>query len=119
MGKQKTSFTLRFGDQRLRNLLQFIAERRGVSMNRLIESYVAREAQLDAVALEAELTSVVSKLKSYQDKGWSSADIESEAQAEATFDEPLKARRVTRQEFLQQSLDPHGVRAAFADPVER
>ena len=121
MPRERAAFTLRFKNERVHAGLGLVARQRGVSMSQLAEEYIERELRTSAVALEAELTEMVTRLRELRG-GWSDEEIEAAAEAEATSGEPeaLRVQMITREELARlRDADPYEVAAAFARPVER
>lgn len=103
--RTRTAFPLRFENERTRELLRVVAERRNISMNQLAEEMIERELEVLALGLEMSLSRTVELLRAYRGKGradaWSAF-----ANAEA-LPEPIAAHRV------DPDTDPFGVARAF------
>lgn len=103
--RTRTAFPLRFENERTRELLRVVAERRNISMNQLAEEMIERELEVLALGLERSLSRTVELLRSYRGQGradaWSAF-----ANAEA-LPEPTAAHRV------DPDADPFGVARAF------
>ncbi|MEX1172733.1 MAG: hypothetical protein WEG56_08990 [Chloroflexota bacterium] len=104
--KAPATFPLRFANQGTRDLLHLVANRQGLSMNRLVQTMVERELEVMALGLEISLTQTVELLRSYRGEGRAEAWA-AFAEAEA-LPEPLRAQRVAA------DSDPFGVGRAFA-----
>lgn len=103
-------FTLRFRNERNHEILGLLAERYGVSKNALAEEMLERELQAAALVLEQDLTGTLAQLRTYQRDEHLEQAIADFAQAEASENDPIKARMV------QSPLthDAYGVAEAFA-----
>ncbi len=103
--RTKAAFPLRFENERTRELLRVVAERRNTSMNQLAEEMIERELEVLALGLESSLSRTVELLRSYRGQGraeaWSAF-----ADAEA-LPEPIAARRI------DSDSDPFEVARAF------
>ncbi len=101
----RTSFPLRFHDERTRDLLRLVAERQQVSMNQLAEELITRELDVLALGLETTMSRTIELLRTYRGDqgraGWT-AFAESEA-----LPEPVPTRRLGADD------DPFGVAQAF------
>jgi len=101
----RSVFPLRFENDRTRELLRVIAERRDTSMNQLAEEMIERELQVMALGLESDMSRTIELLHSYRgeerEAAWAAF-----AEAEAN-PEPISARRRRSDE------DPFGVARAF------
>ena len=80
-------------------------------MSELAEQAIEHELAVVGVELEEKLKAVVELLDVYRRDDLESA-VEAFARAEVEEEDPLRSRAVER-------VDPVGVGAAFADPVER
>ncbi len=102
---KRTVFPLQFENERTRELLRIIAERRQTSMNQLAEEMIERELQVMALGLESTLSRTIELLRSYRGEGRAAAwDAFAEAEG---LPEPIETRRVQADE------DPFGVARAF------
>jgi hypothetical protein len=102
-------FTLRFHNAKNSQLLGLLAERYGVSKNRLAEDMLARELQAAALLLERDLTGTIELLRRYRTDEhlkWALAEV---AHAEAYEEDPLKTRMACARE-----QDAYGIARAFA-----
>ncbi|MEA2537501.1 MAG: hypothetical protein QOF11_1735 [Chloroflexota bacterium] len=104
--KRRRSFTLRFEDEATHELLALLSSRMGVSMNRLVETMIQSEIQSASFALEEDLTHTLGRLADY--RADPQAEVARFADAEVTFDDPLQARMVVKE-------DPQGIAARFAE----
>lgn len=103
--RPRTVFPLRFENERTRELLRVVAERRNTSMNQLAEEMIERELEVLALGLESSLSRTVELLRTYRGQGRASA-WSTFAEAEA-LPEPVIAHRVDPDD------DPFGVARAF------
>jgi hypothetical protein len=103
-------FTLRFHDPKNSEILGLLAERYGVSKNRLAEEMLARELQAEALLLERDLTGTIELLRRYRKDEHLGQAIAEFAHAEAYEDDPIKTRMVTS----SQASDTFGIAEAFA-----
>ena len=101
---------LRFRNPETRRNLQRTAEALGVSVDDLAEAAIQQELTAFASNLEPQLQSLDDRLASFEEDP--ERDVEDFAQAEVTFEDPLRARRV-------RAVDAYGIGAAFARRVER
>jgi hypothetical protein len=101
----RSAFPLRFENERTRELLKVIAERRHTSMNQLADEMIERELQVLALGLESSLSRTIDLLRSYRGEGRAEAWV-AFADAEG-LPEPIGARRT------QVDEDPFGVARAF------
>ncbi len=101
----RSVFPLRFENDRTRDLLRVIAERRHTSMNQLAEEMIERELQVLALGLESSMSRTIDLLRSYRGERraetWAAF-----AEAEA-LPEPIATRHAHVEE------DPFGVARAF------
>jgi alpha-L-fucosidase len=101
----RSTFPLRFENERTRDLLRVIAKQQHTSMNQLAEAMIERELGVLALGLESSLSRTMELLRSYRGEGravaWAAF-----AGAEA-LPEPIAARRIHPEE------DPFGVAQAF------
>jgi hypothetical protein len=102
----RAAFPLRFENERTRELLRLVAERQGMSMNRLAEELIERELEVLALGLEVTLSRTVELLRTYRGEGRADAWA-AFAEAEA-LPEPIQAKR------LRPDPDPLGIARAFA-----
>lgn len=109
----RPSLKLRFDDAENLRLLRLIAERLGVSMNRLAEDLIGRELRVLAEGMEMDLSGTIELLRRYRGEGLE-ADAAAFGRAEAQHDDPLRSRHTGAS-----SADPYGVEAAFGYAVER
>ncbi len=103
-------FTLRFRDPKNSEILGLLAQRYGVSKNRLAEDMLARELQAEALLLEHDLTGTIDLLRRYRKDEHLAEAIAEFAHAEAYEDDPIKTRMVTS----SQTADAYGIAKAFA-----
>ncbi len=102
----RSAFPLRFESERTRELLRLVAEKQGMSMNRLAEELIEQELEVLALGLEVSLSRTVELLRAYRGQGRAQAWA---AFAEAeSLPEPAPTRRV------RADADPFGVARAFA-----
>jgi hypothetical protein len=101
----RSSFPLRFHDERTRELLRLVAERQQVSMNQLAEELISRELDVLALGLETTMSRTVELLRAYRTDR-QGADWRAFAEAEA-LPEPVPTRRAHADD------DPFGVAQAF------
>ncbi|MEO7295568.1 MAG: hypothetical protein ABIZ57_05455 [Candidatus Limnocylindria bacterium] len=101
----RTTFPLCFRYEQTRQLLRFVAEQRGTSMNQLAEELIQRELETLALGLESKLSRTMELVREYRgerrQESWSRF-----AQAEA-LDDPIQTRRMAADD------DPYGVAQAF------
>lgn len=102
-------FTLRFHNRSNHQILGLLAERYGVTKNQLAEEMLERELQAAALLLEQDLTGTLALLRNYRRDEQLAAAIEAFAQAEATEEDPIKARLVS----AATTRDAFGVAEAF------
>jgi len=107
----RPAFTLRFRHARTHRALRRAAEELGVPMNELAERAIEHELAVVGAELEEKLKAVVELLGTYRHDDLEPA-VDAFARAEIEEDDPLRSRVAER-------VDPVGVGAAFADPVER
>jgi len=103
-------FTLRFHNRRNHEILSLLAERFGVSKNRLAEEMLDRELQAAALLLERDLTGTLDILRRYRRDEHLQGAIEAFARAEAYEDDPIK----TRVAEIPPARDAYGIEEAFA-----
>jgi len=103
-------FTLRFHNRKNHELLGLLAERFGVSKNRLAEEMLDRELQAAALILERDLTGTLDLLKRYRRDEHLQGAIEAFAHAEAYEDDPIKTQMVE----VPSVRDAYGIEDAFA-----
>ena len=103
--RTRTTFPLRFENERTRELLRLVADRMGTSMNRLAEEMIERELEVLALGLETNLSRTVELLREYRGEGRAEAWA-AFADAEA-LPEPVPTRRILPDN------DPYGVARAF------
>ena len=100
----RPTFPLRFRYEQTRQLLRFVAEQRGTSMNQLADELIERELEVLVLGLESNLSRTMELVREYRGErreSWSRF-----AQAEA-LDDPIQTRRLDADE------DPYGVAGAF------
>jgi len=102
----RRSFTLRFENPETHRLLALVARRLGLSMNQLAEQMIATELGVASLGLQEDLVHTLGLLATYRSDP--TAEAAAFAHAEVVFEDPIRARRVGRDE------DPLGVAAAFA-----
>lgn len=100
--------TLRFHDAKNSEILGLLAERYGVSKNKLAEEMLARELQAAALLLEGDVTGTVEQLCRYRNDEHLPRAIAEVAHAEAHEDDPIR----TRMAFTPEQ-DPYGIIQAF------
>jgi uncharacterized membrane-anchored protein len=102
VAKLRPSFTLRFHDPQVHNLLRLIAMEEGVPMTEIAEEFIAQGVRHRAEGIEVRLTETVNLLRAYRLAGDRSARdqhaIEQIARAEADTPEPLPAKVISRME---------------------
>jgi len=103
------AFSLRFENDRTRELLRTVAEHERVSQNRLAEQMIQRELEVMALGIEDSLSRTMQLLRNYRGQGRQQA-WEAFAQGEGLTD-PVSARRARPNEI--QNDDPYGVARAF------
>lgn len=103
-------FTLRFHNRKNHEILSLLAERFGVSKNRLAEEMLDRELQAAALLLERDLTGTLDLLKRYRRDEHLQGAIEAFAHAEAYEDDPIRTRMVV----IPSARDAYGIEEAFA-----
>jgi len=107
----RAALTLHFhNDETLRDL-ERTAEALGISIDEFAEVAIGRELASVGTGLEGRLARTLERLKSYTPADLE-RDIQDFARGEVDVEDPLRARRVERQ-------DVHGIGALFGDPVER
>ena len=103
--QSRPTFPLRFRYEQTRQLLRFVAEQRGTSMNQLAEELIERELETLALGLESKLSRTMEVVREYRgerrQESWSRF-----AQGEA-LDDPIQTRRLDVDE------DPYAVTQAF------
>jgi hypothetical protein len=102
-------FTLRFHNRSNHEILGLLAERHGVTMNRLAEEMLERELQAAALLLEQDLAGTLALLRNYRRDEHLPAAIEAFAQAEAYEADPIETRMVE----TARNQDAYGVVDAF------
>jgi hypothetical protein len=107
----RPAFTLRFRQASTHRALRHAADELGVSMSELAERAIEHELAVIRSELEEKLRRTIELLGSYRQEDLA-ADVEAFAHAEVTEDDPLRSRAAPSR------IDPLGVGAAFADPVE-
>jgi hypothetical protein len=105
----RPTFSLRFEDDRTRELLRTVANHERVSMNRLAEQMIQRELEVMALGIEDSLSRTMQLLRNYRGQGRREA-WEAFAQGEGLPD-PVSARRARPSEIEKD--DPYGVARAF------
>jgi len=112
MVMNRSSLKVRFDDEANFRLLRILSSRLGVSMNRLAEDMIAREAHVLAEGLELDMAATLADLHALRAP---SAEIQAAefASAEVENEDPLRSRRIA-----SRSEDPYGVVAAFGHAVE-
>ena len=113
-------FSLRFHDARLRQLVQEVALREGVSQNELIEGAVRNEVVFRGELLASDLATAASRLQSMSNdlrEELIARSIVEFGQGEANSD-PIHAEQVPPHTFdrnlAEQAADPYGIVAAFS-----
>lgn len=94
MSAHAAKFTLRLHNERTHELLGLVADRFGISKNRLAEEMLERELEAAALLVERDLAGTLRKLHGYRREQRLGADIEAFAEGEAFEDDPLRARMV-------------------------
>jgi hypothetical protein len=102
----KSSFPVRFANERTRELLRAVALHEQVSMNKLAEEMIERELEVMALGIEDTLSRTIEILRSYRGEGRSESWARF-AEAEG-FAEPVLTHRTHRNHD-----DPYGVARAF------
>lgn len=110
MSQASPKFTLRFQNERTRELLGLVAEELGVSMNQLAEQMLERELGAAALLLERDLVDTVALLREYRREENLERDIQEIAEAEAYERDPLRSRRAEAPRYE----DALGISKVFA-----
>jgi hypothetical protein len=101
---ERPTITLRFKDPAQHELLALVADERHTSVNQLIQDLIDAPLREAAGELEGKLVQMVEKLRSMT-KGQRARGIASAArdtsEAEGRYQEPLRARRISREEALR------------------
>lgn len=102
----RSSFPVRFENERTRQLLRAVAEHQHVSMNRLADEMIERELEVMSLGIEGTLSQTIDLLRSYRGQGRSEAwDAFAEGEA---LSEPAPTHR-----GLPETDDPYGVARTF------
>lgn len=112
MVMNRSSLKVRFDDEANLRLLRILSSRLGVSMNRLAEDMIAREAHVLAAGLELDMATTLVALNGFRAP---SPEVQAAefASAEVENEDPLRSRRIG-----SAAADPFGVEAAFGHAVE-
>jgi hypothetical protein len=111
MSKARTKFTLRFRNPETHEILGLVADRYGVSMNRLAEDMLERELRAAALVLELDVSGTLDPLRGYNRAEHLERAVEEFAEAEGGERDPLK----TRLAESSTTRDAHGVLEAFGN----
>lgn len=106
-GAARSSFPLRFANERTRERLRVMAQQLNTSMNQLAEEMIERELEVLSLGLEQNLAQTLELLRSYggEDRGAAWARF---AEAEGNED-PIRTRRIAPER------DPYRIADAFAE----
>lgn len=101
---ERPTITVRFNDPAQHELLALVADERHTSVNQLIQDLIDAPLREAAGELEGKLVRMVEKLRSMT-KVQRARAIASAARdtsgAEGEYEEPLRARRISREEALR------------------
>lgn len=112
MAEARSTFPLRFREQRLRALVREVAAREGISQNELVEQAVEHEVVARGAMLAADLAEAAERLQRATDAQLAdlvARSIEAFAAGEQQHD-PLRAFQL---DIHGAAVDPLGVVAAF------
>jgi len=101
----RPTFPLRFRYEQTRQLLRFVAEQRGTSMNQLADELIERELEVLVLGLESNLSRTMELVREY--RGERRRELWSRFAGAEALDDPIQTRQLDADE------DPYGVAGAF------
>jgi hypothetical protein len=105
---ERRTITVRFNDPAQHELLSLVADERHTSVNQLIQDLIDAPLHVAAGELEGKLVRMVEKLRSMtkvQRARSITAAASETSEAEGKYQDPVRARRISREDALRWALD--------------